>query len=76
MLAHELHELGPVTGLADDLVPAPLEQAREALAHQHVVLSDDDPGDTLYLIHQAIIPEDPASAEAKQASGSTRVSHV
>ena len=42
VLAHQPHQLRPVTRLADDLVPAPLEQAREALAHQHVIVGDDD----------------------------------
>ena len=42
MLAHQLHELGPIACLTDDIVPAPLEQAREALAHQNVILGDDD----------------------------------
>jgi hypothetical protein len=32
VLAHESQQLSPVARLADDLVPAPLEQARETLA--------------------------------------------
>ena len=55
-LAHESHQLRSVTGLADDLVPAALEQAREALPHQHVILSDDDSCDALDLGHLEIIP--------------------
>ena len=50
------HQLRSVTGLADDLVPAALEQAREALPHQHVILSDDDSCDALDLGHLEIIP--------------------
>src|SRR5204863_4608684 len=41
-LANEPDQLRPVACPADDLVPAPLEQAREALAHQHVIVGDDD----------------------------------
>jgi hypothetical protein len=41
-LANEPHQLGSVACPADDLVAAPLEQAREAFAHQHVVVGDDD----------------------------------
>ena len=42
VLLNEPDQLRPVAGLADDLVPALLEQAREALAHQHVIVGDDD----------------------------------
>jgi hypothetical protein len=42
LLAHQSQQLRPVPRLADDLAPAPLEQAREALAHQHVILGHDD----------------------------------
>jgi hypothetical protein len=42
LLAHQPHQFRPVTRQADHLVPAPLEQAREALAHQHVIVGDDD----------------------------------
>jgi uncharacterized protein (DUF1778 family) len=42
MLIHQPHQLRSVTRLADYVVPAALEQAREALAHQHVIVSDDD----------------------------------
>ena len=42
LLAHQPHQFRPVTRLANYLVPAPLEQAREALAHQHVIVGDDD----------------------------------
>lgn len=55
-LAHESHQLRSVTGLADDLVPAALEQAREALPHQHVILGDDDSCHALDLGHLEIIP--------------------
>jgi len=41
-LANEPDQLSPVACPADDLVPALLEQAREALAHQHVIVGDDD----------------------------------
>src|SRR3954468_13961522 len=41
-LANEPDQLRPVACPADDLVPALLEQAREALAHQHVIVGDDD----------------------------------
>ena len=37
-LAHELEELGRVARLADDREPGPLEQAREPLAEQDVVV--------------------------------------
>jgi hypothetical protein len=43
VLANQAHQFGSIAGLSDDLVPALLEQARETLAHQHVVLSDNDP---------------------------------
>jgi hypothetical protein len=42
VLAHEPHELGPVARLTDDLVPTPLEEAGDALPHQHVIVGDDD----------------------------------
>jgi hypothetical protein len=42
LLADQPHQFRPVTRLANNLVPAPLEQAREALAHQHVIVGDDD----------------------------------
>ena len=42
VFADQPHQFRPVARLADDLVPAPLEQAREALAHQHVIVGDDD----------------------------------
>ena len=41
-LANDPDQLRPVARPADDLVPAPLEQARDALAHQHVIVGDDD----------------------------------
>ena len=41
-LANEPDQLRPIACASDDLVPAPLEQAREALAHQHVIVGDDD----------------------------------
>jgi len=44
VLAHEPHQFRPVTRLADHLVPAAFEQAGEALAHQHVIVGDDDSG--------------------------------
>ena len=55
-LAHQFEELRSVTGLSDDLVPAALEQAREAFPHQHVILSDDDSCDAADLGHSKIIP--------------------
>jgi len=42
LLFDQPHQFRGVTRLADDLVPAPLEQAGEALAHQHVIVGDDD----------------------------------
>ena len=42
LLAHQPHQFRPVTRLADELVPAPLEQAREALAQQHVIVGHDN----------------------------------
>ena len=42
VLAHQPHQLRPVTRLADELVPALLEQAREALAQQDVIVGEDD----------------------------------
>jgi hypothetical protein len=42
LFAHQPHQFRPVTRLADYLVPAPLKQARESLAHQHVIVGDDD----------------------------------
>ena len=57
-LAHQPYQLGSVTRLADDLVPAPLEQAREALAHQHVIVGDDDSRPLRSDIgHRASIPQ-------------------
>jgi hypothetical protein len=41
-LAHEPDQLRPVACTPDDLVPALLEQAREALAQQHVIVGHDD----------------------------------
>jgi len=42
LLAYQPRQFRPVTRLPDYLVPAPLKQAREALAHQHVIVGDDD----------------------------------
>ena len=42
LVAHQSHQFRPVTRLADDLVPASLEQAREALTHQNVIVGHDD----------------------------------
>jgi hypothetical protein len=42
VLTDELHQFGSVARLADNVVPAPFEQARETLAHQHVIFGDDD----------------------------------
>jgi hypothetical protein len=42
LLGHQPHQFRPVTRLSDELVPAPLEQAREALTHQHVIVRNDD----------------------------------
>ena len=42
MLANEPEKLLRLTGLTDDLELGPLEQAREALAQQNVVVRDDD----------------------------------
>ena len=44
LLAHERDELVAVAGLADDLEAEPLEQAREPLAEQDVVVGEDDAG--------------------------------
>ena len=57
-LAHQPHQFRRVTRLADYLVPAPLEQAREALAHQHVIVSDDDSRTTrIHVGHGESIPQ-------------------
>jgi hypothetical protein len=42
LLAHQPHQFRPVPRLADELVPTPLEQARQALAHQYVIVRHDD----------------------------------
>ena len=44
MLADEREQLVAVAGLADDLEAGALEQARETLAEQDVVVREDDPG--------------------------------
>ena len=44
VLAHERDQLVAVAGLADDLEPETLEQARETLAEQDVVVGQDDAG--------------------------------
>ena len=60
VLAHESHKIRSVARLADDLVTAPLEQARDALAHQHVVLGDDDSrAARIDLSHRESIPHHP-----------------
>ena len=39
--ANEPDKLGSVTGLADHVVPSLLEEARQALAQQDLIVSDD-----------------------------------
>jgi hypothetical protein len=57
VLANQAHQFGSITGLSDDLIPALLEQARETLAHQDVVLSDNDPrADLISVRHFASMP--------------------
>src|SRR5262245_60797755 len=43
LLSHELEELGAVRGTAGDLEAAILQQARQSLAQQQVVIGEDDP---------------------------------
>ena len=43
MLAYELEELAGISCLTDDVVAGPVEQAREPLAKQDVVVGDNDP---------------------------------
>jgi hypothetical protein len=43
VLADEFQEVRSITGLADDLVAGPVEQAREAFAEEDVVVGDNDP---------------------------------
>jgi hypothetical protein len=70
LIADELHQFRPVARLADDLVPAPLEQARDALAHQHVVVGDDDSrAERINSGHDESIPQHDRSSQAKSASG-------
>ena len=42
MLANEAQQLRSVACLTDKLVPGPLEQARNALPQEHIVVRDDD----------------------------------
>jgi hypothetical protein len=66
-LAHELDQCGSVSGLADDLVPAMLEQLREAFAHQHVVLGNNDSRRSLTLLgHGESIPQRPLPSQTKR----------
>jgi hypothetical protein len=37
-------QFGTVTGLADDIEPATIEQASQAFTQQHVVVGEHDPG--------------------------------
>ena len=45
MLADELEQVASRSTLTDDRIAGPLEQAREALTKQNVVVSDDDAND-------------------------------
>jgi hypothetical protein len=66
LFMNEPHELGSVARLTDDLVPALLEQARDALAHQYVVVSDDDSYATrIDFGHGESIPQHDWSNQAK-----------
>ena len=40
--ANELEQLARIAGLADDLEPGPLEQTREALAQEKIVVRERD----------------------------------
>ena len=69
-LANEPHQRGSVTGLADDFVSPLLEQARQSLPHQHVVLSDDDPWAGLILLgHREIMPQSRPSSPSPPPRG-------
>jgi hypothetical protein len=58
-LTNQPHQLGPVTGLADYLVPTLLEQARETLAHENVILGDDHSRAALsFLGHRESMPQE------------------
>ena len=68
LLAHQPHQFRPVARLADQLVPAPLEQAREALAHQHVIVSHDDARPARIDVgHRKSIPQPDPRDQAKPA---------
>jgi len=47
VLSNERHEPRSVVGLADDLEAGPLEQARQTLAEEDVVVGEDNPWGTL-----------------------------
>ena len=53
--ADELEQLGRVARLADDVEPRPLEQARQALAEQDVVVRKRDPDRGRLHRYEAII---------------------
>jgi signal transduction histidine kinase len=57
MLAHESQQLRAVARLADDLIPAPVKQARETLAQQHVIVGEDDSRPWQCLSHLRSIPQ-------------------
>jgi len=42
VLADQLQQLVRIPGLADDIEPSPLKQARYALAEQDVIIRQDD----------------------------------
>ena len=59
LLPHKPHQFRSVAGLANHLVPAPLEQAAKALAHQHVIVGHDDArAERINLGHRESIPQD------------------
>jgi hypothetical protein len=68
LVAHQPHQFRAVTRLADYLVPALLEQARETLAHQHVIVGDDDSRPARSDIgHRGSIPQHDRRSQAKHA---------
>jgi hypothetical protein len=59
LLPHHPHQFRSVPRLANHVVAGPLEQARKALAHQHVIVGDDDArAGPINVAHHLSIPQD------------------
>src|SRR5262249_22809925 len=76
LLADQVEQARAVAGLADDLEPGPLEQAREALAQKDVVVRDDDSSRAvrgrLDAVHLTPLPPAPPTRPRQRVRRGTR----